>query len=99
MNRTGVEKILFPVKLIPFNKKIPFLFIQQKIQFDDQTGSMMKEIYHSLSFISLISFNLAYTDEKLVKLIQKTNKETYEIQQNSAKKQVLMRTNKILWYK
>jgi hypothetical protein len=83
MNRTGVEKILFPVKLIPFNKKIPFLFIQQKILSNDWTRLGVKEIYHSISFIILISFNFVQSHSK-------TKEQTHEIQLNSAKIQVLM---------
>ncbi len=51
-------------------QKIPLLFIQQNILFDDQTGVVVTESYHSISFILLILLNLVYTDEILVKLIQ-----------------------------
>ncbi len=89
------KTILFPVNLIVFNKKIPFLFIQPKLLFDDWTRSVAKEIYHSISFIPL---NLIYTDEISIKLIQEL-KNKQKIQLNSFKIQVLMRTNEIIWHK
>ncbi len=89
----------------PAKKNIPLLFIQQKILFDDQTGSVVKEIYHSILFIPLILFNLAYLIESCLywwnisKTHSKTKEQTHQIHLNSAKIQVLMRTNKISWCK
>ncbi len=96
-------KIPFPVNLIPFNQKNTVPVHSIKILFDDRTRSVMKEIYHSLSFISLILFNLIYLVKSCLywwninKTHSKTKEQMQEIQINSAKIQVLMRTNEILW--
>ncbi len=51
----------------------------KKILFDDGTGSVVKEIYHSISFIPLISLNLIFTDEISIKLIQKLRPNTRDL--------------------
>jgi hypothetical protein len=58
MNGTGFLKNTIPGQSCPVeSNKIPFMFVQQKIQFNDRTGPGMKFIYHSISFILL---NLIY---------------------------------------
>jgi hypothetical protein len=58
-----LKKIPFTVNLVPFNKKIPFPVIQQKILSNDWTGLIVKEIYRLILFNLLISFNLVYLIE------------------------------------
>jgi hypothetical protein len=44
----GFLKIPFTVNLIPFNQKILFPLVQQKIPFNDQTGLVVNEIEQDL---------------------------------------------------
>ncbi len=45
---TGFKKIPFLVNLTPFNHKILFPLVQQKIPFNDQTGLVVNEIEQDL---------------------------------------------------
>ncbi len=102
------EKLLFPVSLIPRSiKRILFRLIQQKIPFDDRTRSVVNANEWELSFnlvnlnnldlIGLIKSSLNWWN--INKSHSKTKKQTHKIQLNFCKIQVLMKTNKILWYK
>ncbi len=87
-----LKKIPLPVSLILFNQKILLPLI-------DQTGLVVNEIERDLSFnlINIIKSYLYWWN--INKSHSKTKQQTHEIPLNLCKIQVLMRTNKLLWYK